>query len=86
MLFSFYVVNRRDMLVFARDENGDPIDIGTCERSTYDRFYYTLLERRTVRPGSGAASRRHECVMPYFFRWPNRPRFSTGRDTTSRTL
>ncbi len=49
--FSFYVVNRRDMLVFARDENGDPIDIGTCERSTYGRFYYTLLERRTVRPG-----------------------------------
>lgn len=49
--FSFYVVNRRDMLVFARDEHGDPIDIGTCERSTYDRFYYTLLERRTVRPG-----------------------------------
>lgn len=48
--FSFYVVNRRDMLVFARDEHGDPIDIGTCERSTYDRFYYTLLERRTVRP------------------------------------
>ena len=33
--FSFYIVNRRDMLVFARDEHGDPIDIGTCERSTY---------------------------------------------------
>ena len=49
--FSFYVVNRRDMLVFARDEHGDPIDIGTCERSTFDRFYYTLLERRTVRQG-----------------------------------
>lgn len=46
--FAFTVIPRENVLVFARDEAGEPIDIGTAEKSTYGNFYYTLLERRSV--------------------------------------
>ncbi len=49
--FRFSVVDRSVMLVFARDGDGVPVDIGTYEKSTFGRFYYTLLERRTVGKG-----------------------------------
>lgn len=49
--FHFSVVNRSGILVFARDGDGEPVDIGTYEKSTFGRYYYTLLERRTVASG-----------------------------------
>lgn len=49
--FRFSVVNRINMLVFGRDGDGNVTDIGTCEHSIMGRFYYTLLERRTVGDG-----------------------------------
>ena len=44
----FNVVRRDNVLVFGRSEMGEPIDIGTSERITQGRFFYTLLERRSV--------------------------------------
>ena len=46
--FSFSIVNRNNMLVFGKDADGMPVDIGTAERTAVNRRYYTLLERRTV--------------------------------------
>lgn len=46
--FLFVKVLRSNVLVFARDVFGEPTDIGTAECSTYGKYYYTLLERRTV--------------------------------------
>ena len=46
--FRFAVVNRANVLVFGRDAEGNMTDIGTAEKSAYDKHYYTLLERRTV--------------------------------------
>ncbi len=46
--FRFSVIPRDNVLIFARDPRGVPTDIGTVEKSTYGRYYYTLLERRTV--------------------------------------
>lgn len=46
--FRFAVVNRANILVFGRDAEGNMTDIGTAEKSAYDKHYYTLLERRTV--------------------------------------
>ena len=46
--FRFNVIKRINVLVFGRDEEGIPTDIGTAETSSQGRFYYTLLERRTV--------------------------------------
>jgi A118 family predicted phage portal protein len=36
------------VLVFARDHEGVPTDIGLTEQSAWGKFYYTLLERRRV--------------------------------------
>lgn len=44
----FAVVNRKNVRVFARDGNGNITDAGTAEQSASGRYYYTLLERRTV--------------------------------------
>ena len=49
--FRFYVVRRPNVLVFARDGDGNITDIGTAEHCVNGRFYYTLLERRTVGAG-----------------------------------
>ncbi len=49
--FRFAVVSRPNVLVFARDGDGNITDIGTAEHCVNGRFYYTLLERRTVGAG-----------------------------------
>lgn len=49
--FHFAVVSRPNILVFGRDGDGNMTDIGMAEHSIRDRFYYTLLERRTVDDG-----------------------------------
>lgn len=49
--FHFTVVNRRDILVFARDGDGRINNVGMAEHSVSGRYYYTLLERRTVDTG-----------------------------------
>ena len=46
--FFFTLIPRNDVLIFGRDPAGNITDIGTVERSTRGRYYYTLLERRTV--------------------------------------
>ncbi len=46
--FSFALVPRNNVLIFARDSRGEPMDVGLAERSTQGKFYYTLLERRWV--------------------------------------
>ena len=46
--FRFTVGKRSNLLIFGRDATGAPMDIGISEASVHDKFYYTLLERRTV--------------------------------------
>lgn len=46
--FTFSVVSRDNVLIFGRDDQGTPIDIGAAERAAEGRSFYTLLERRTV--------------------------------------
>lgn len=46
--FSFTLIPRNNVLIFGRDADGIPTDLGTVEKSAYGNFYYTLLERRTV--------------------------------------
>ena len=46
--FGFTLVPRENLLVFARDPEGVPTDVGMVERSVDGKYYYTLLERRTV--------------------------------------
>ncbi len=46
--FSFTLVPRNRVLIFGRDTNGRPTDIGLVEKSIEGNDYYTLLERRTV--------------------------------------
>lgn len=46
--FSFTAVPRNRILVFGRDVQGAPTDVGTAEFSSENGWHYTLLERRTV--------------------------------------
>ncbi len=46
--FSFSIIPRENILIFARDRRGNPRDVGTVEQSVYGKYYYTLLERRYV--------------------------------------
>jgi A118 family predicted phage portal protein len=46
--FRFLVVPRNNILVFAKDADGNATDVGMAERVTVGNAYYTLLERRTV--------------------------------------
>lgn len=46
--FRFALIPRNNILVFARDDQGVPTDVGTMEKTLSDRCYYTLLERRKV--------------------------------------
>ena len=46
--FHFTLIPRTQVLIFGRDSLGNVTDIGTVERSTHGKHYYTLLERRTV--------------------------------------
>ena len=46
--FTFTVVSRDNTLIFGRDGQGVPTDIGTAEYTVEGSSFYTLLERRTV--------------------------------------
>lgn len=46
--FTFSVVSRDNVLIFARDGQGTPADIGAAEVSVEGNSWYTLLERRTA--------------------------------------
>ena len=48
----FTLVPRNNLLIFGRDAQGVPNDMGLIERSAHGKFYYTLLERRQL-DGSG---------------------------------
>ena len=49
--FSYTLIPRSNLLIFARDSRGEPTDVGLAERTTLGKYYYTLLERRTVDDG-----------------------------------
>lgn len=44
----FNIIRRDNARIFGRDATGNPCDIGTIERSMQGRYFYTLLERRSV--------------------------------------
>ena len=46
--FSFTLVPRNQILIFGRDHEGRPTDVGLVEKSVAGNAYYTLLERRKV--------------------------------------
>ena len=46
--FHMTLIPRNHILIFGRDASGEPTDVGTMERVTKDRFFYTLLERRSL--------------------------------------
>jgi hypothetical protein len=46
--FSYTLIPRDHVLIFARDSQGEPTDVGPAEKSTLGKYYYTLLERRRV--------------------------------------
>ena len=46
--FGFTLIPRDHVLVFGRDEAGEVVDAGTMERSAMEKYFYTLLERRTL--------------------------------------
>lgn len=46
----FTVISRDNMLILARDDTGAVTSVGTAERTVEGKYYYTLLERRTVDP------------------------------------
>ncbi len=46
--FGFTLVPRNNVLIFGRDPEGAPVDMGTVEKTVRGNYYYTLLERRTV--------------------------------------
>ena len=46
--FAFTLIPRNNILIFGRDPEGEPTDVGTVELSAYGKYFYTLLERRTL--------------------------------------
>ena len=46
--FSFTLVPRNQILIFGKDAEGRPTDVGLVEKSVAENAYYTLLERRTM--------------------------------------
>ena len=46
--FSFTLIPRDHILIFGRSTEGEPVDVGTMECSAQGKFFYTLLERRTM--------------------------------------
>lgn len=46
--FTFSVVPRNNALIFGKDANGNPSDMGLSEKYIFGKSYYTLLERRTL--------------------------------------
>ena len=51
-------IGRGSLLIFARDPQGEPTDVGLVEKSQLGRQYFTLLERRTLDP-AGVLTVRH---------------------------
>lgn len=48
--FFFSVIPRNHILIFGKDVEGNPTDIGISECAFENGAYYTLLERRTIGP------------------------------------
>lgn len=46
--FAFSLIPRQNVLVFGRDSEGNVTDMGTVEKTVKGRWYYSLLERRSV--------------------------------------
>jgi len=46
--FGFTLIPRDHVLIFGRNADGELTDVGTMERSVAGKFFYTLLERRTL--------------------------------------
>lgn len=46
--FGFSSIPRGNVLIFGKDVDGNPTDIGTAEKTVQGSSYYTLLERRTI--------------------------------------
>lgn len=44
--FRFRLMPRQNVLIFGRDADGVPVDMGCVEQSVRGQWYYTLLERR----------------------------------------
>ena len=62
--FRFVVVPRDRVLVFGRDDEGIVTDMGTAIVTVRDKWYYTLLERRTV-DGRGYLTIRNRLYRSY---------------------
>lgn len=46
--FSFTLIPRNNVLIFGRNADGEPTDVGFAEISSRGQYFYTLLERRTL--------------------------------------
>ena len=46
--FGFTLIPRDNLLIFGRNSEGEPVDVGAVELSSQGRYFYTLLERRTL--------------------------------------
>ena len=46
--FGFTLIPRNQLLIFGKDGDGEPTDVGTMETSAYGKYFYTLLERRSL--------------------------------------
>ena len=57
--FGFTMIPRDNILIFGRDPQGEPTDVGTVETSAYGKYFYTLLERRTL-DGEGLLTIRNQ--------------------------
>lgn len=44
----FHAVSRGNLLIFKRDLLGEPTDVGLLEKTRLGKFWFTLLERRTL--------------------------------------
>ena len=55
---NWQAISRGDILVFARDPQGEPTDVGLIEKSQIGRQHFTLLERRTL-DGQGLVTVTH---------------------------
>lgn len=57
--FTFSVISRDNTLIFARDGQGTPTDIGSAESTAEGGGFYTLMERRTL-DGAGRLTIRYK--------------------------
>ena len=46
--FSFTLIPRNNVLIFGRNPDGEPTDVGFVEVSSRGQYFYALLERRTL--------------------------------------